>query len=119
MRTLIKDPRAIFAAACLLVFAICIELHSDPSAIHRERATGSSLRANAVNVHMTLNRLPVGKGRLSSLAGQRHSRNELMSAPIAVPGHQLGLAGSVSYAMVSASSVPERHPYSIRPPPAS
>ena len=68
---------------------------------------------------MALNRLPVGKRGLSSLTDQRGSRNELVSAATAVPEHQLRLAESVSYATVSASSVPEKHPYSIRPPPAS
>lgn len=119
MRTLIRDSRTILAAACLLLFAICIELHSDPSAIHRERATGSSLRAGAASLHMALNRLPVGKRGLNSLTDQRHSRNELVSTATAVPVHQLRLAESVSYTTVFASSVPEKHPYSIRPPPAA
>jgi len=118
MRTLIRDSRTILAAACLLLFAIFIELHADPGAIHRERATGSSLRAGSANLHMTLNRLPAGKRGLSLLSDQRHSGNELVSAATAVPV-QLRLAESVSYAAVSASSVPERHPYSIRPPPAA
>ena len=119
MRTLIRDSRTILATACLLLFAVCIELHSDPGAIQRERATSSSLRDGAVNVHMTLKRLLEGKRGLSSLTDHRHSGNELVSTATGVPVKLVRLAESVSYDTAAASGVPQTRPFFIRPPPAS
>ena len=119
MRTLFKDSRMILRTACLLLFAVCIELHSDPGAIHREQATSASLRAGAVNVHVTLNRLPGAKRSLSSITDQRRSGSELLLTAAAVPVKLQRLAESVAYATVSASSIPEIRPFSIRPPPVS
>jgi hypothetical protein len=119
MRTLIKDSRTTLAAACLLLFAICLELHWDPVATQRERATGSSLRASSVNVHMTLNRLPAGKRGLSSVTGRRFSSTELAPAAKTVPLQLQRLAETVNYLTAFANRVPERRPFSIRPPPAA
>lgn len=119
MRTLIRDSRTILATACLLLFAVCIELHSDPGAIRREQATSSSLRHGAVNVHMTLKRLLEGKRGLSSLTDHRHSGNELVSTATGVPVKLVRLAESASYDTAAASSVPQTRPFFIRPPPAS
>jgi len=119
MRTLIKDSRTTLAAACLLLFAICLELHWDPVATQRERATGSSLRSSSVDVHMTLNRLPAAKRGLGSVTDRRFASTDLARAAKTVPLQLQRLAETVNYPAASANSFPEKGPFSIRPPPAS
>jgi hypothetical protein len=117
---MINDSRTIIAAVCLLVFAACIEFRPDPCAIHREGASNSSLRAAAANVHIALDRQPVGKSAtMRSPKTRRHPRNEFVSPATGLPVEHLHFAESVVYTTVTANSSSEKHTVWARPPPTA
>jgi hypothetical protein len=119
MRTLIKNPKTILGAACLLVFAGWMEVHSVPGDTHLARVASSSLRTGSLSSHMVLNRLSAGKRNAAgSSESRRHVGNTfvLPARPVAI--HPTGVAETLFYNAFPASPF-EKYPSSIRPPLAS